>query len=228
MTEIQWALTRASSLPAGDDWLGPQERAVQAALRFPKRKAEWRLGRYTAKRLLSRLVDARPIHRIQIIAAEDGAPEAFVDGHPVDVALSITHRADLAACALVRGSGIGCDLEVIESRTSRFVEDYFTAEEKRAVQKVEALLRDRYVALVWSAKESALKVLRVGLRHDTRDVAIQIEQPGAKGTGWSPLGATMSREGRCFEGWWRQLGNHVLTVACDNPALRIARHDEER
>ena len=117
---VLWSLSRADLLPAGDDWLGPDERAVQAKLRFAKRRSEWRLGRLAAKRLLTDLVGVQAFDRIQIIAAEDGAPEAIVDGYPLEISLSISHRDGIAAAAISRQGRVGCDLEAIERRTSAF------------------------------------------------------------------------------------------------------------
>jgi 4'-phosphopantetheinyl transferase len=225
---VLWSLSRADALPAGDDWLGPSERAVQANLKFPKRRAEWRLGRHAAKRLLTDLVGVQAFDRIQIIAAEDGAPEAVVDGFPLEVSLSISHRDGIAAAAITRHGRVGCDLEAIEPRTARFVEDYFTRSGCEAIVQSPPRLRDRHVALTWSAKESALKVLRTGLRRDTRSVEVEIHDPSARGDVWSPLEVTISPGTRRFAGRWRQLESWVLTVVNDDFSSGVARHDEKR
>ena len=69
--------------------------------------------------------------------------------------------------------------------------------------------RHRLANLIWSAKESALKVLKTGLRRDTRSVEVQHEesQPAA----WARL-RIRSEEGATFPGWWRQYGQFLLTV----------------
>jgi 4'-phosphopantetheinyl transferase len=110
---------------------------------------------------------------------------------------------------------VGCDLEVVEQRSRRFVNDFFTDRERAAVQRTPSAHRDRHVALTWSAKESALKVLRVGLRRDTRRVEVEIEDPEATEENWHPLRVTVSPERRCFHGWWHQDEDLVLTVVCD-------------
>ena len=63
---------------------------------------------------------------------------------------------------------LGCDLEVIEPRSEEFVADYFTTEEQKMVSQAPIADRSKLLALLWSAKESALKALREGLRFDTR------------------------------------------------------------
>lgn len=212
---IHWLLLRASSLPDEDDWLGPEERKVVARLKLPKRRSEWRLGRFVAKHALASLADIDSLDRIQIIAAEDGAPDAFIDGEPIDSSISISHREDAAACAIAPHTKVGCDLEAVEPRTSRFVNDFFTEGERAAVQRQPDAVRDRHIALTWSAKESALKVLRVGLRRDTRCVEVEIEDPETMETGWHLLSATVSPENRRLNGWWRHDEGVVLTVVCD-------------
>jgi len=71
--------------------------------------------------------------------------------------------------------------------------------------------QDRDVAanLIWSAKESTLKVLRTGLRRDTRSVEVAVGAPAAGG--WGRL-SVRSTEGGRFAGWWRHDGRFVLTV----------------
>jgi len=219
---IRWTLLPASELPQGDDWLGAEERKVLAGLRFQKRRSDWRLGRFVAKRTVSSLVGFDDLHRIHILAAEDGAPEAWIDGQRLDSEISISHRDGLAACAVSPGAGIGCDLEAVEPRSSRFVNDFFTERERRAVGTTADAHRDRVVALTWSAKESALKVLRVGLRRDTRSVEVVLDDVEALEAGWHPLRAAVSPEGRNFRGWWREEDRIVLTILSDDETQSIA------
>jgi 4'-phosphopantetheinyl transferase len=208
----RWLLLSQSALPDGDDWLGPEERRVLRGFRFPKRRAEWRLGRFVAKHAVSSFAGIDDLNRIEIIGAEDGAPEAWIDGTRADSDISISHRDGLAACVIADGTRVGCDLEAVEPRSSRFVNDFFTEQECLAVETTTDAHRDRQVALTWSAKESALKVLRVGLRRDTRSVEVELGEVHSVETGWHPLRATVNPEGRILRGWWRQEGEMVLTI----------------
>ena len=79
MTEVRWHHARAGEVPADDDWLTAGERAVVAGLAVAKRRADWRLGRWTAKALLDAVLGV-PLHRVEVRAADDGAPEPYVDG----------------------------------------------------------------------------------------------------------------------------------------------------
>jgi 4'-phosphopantetheinyl transferase len=220
-----WLLLPSSSLPESNDWLGPEEAKTLAGLRLPKRRAEWRLGRLAAKRALASLVDVDELRRIQIVAAEDGAPDAFIDGRPIDLRISISHRDDVAACAVVPDGRVGCDLEAIEPRTQGFIDDFFTAGERASIEETNLARRNRHVALIWSAKESVLKALRVGLRRDTRSVEVEVEAPESDELGWHRFHARSKPENQGFEGLWRPEEKLVLTLVTE-PQRRPARLHE--
>ena len=87
------------------------------ALRIEKRRADWRLGRYTAKSAVGALLGVDP-GRVEIVAAPGGAPVAYLDGVRADVELSLSHRAGRALAVIAsRGAALGCDLELIEARS---------------------------------------------------------------------------------------------------------------
>jgi 4'-phosphopantetheinyl transferase len=50
---MYWLTQKLADVPENDDWLTPNEIICMNKLRFPKRRAEWRLGRWTAKRALA-------------------------------------------------------------------------------------------------------------------------------------------------------------------------------
>ncbi len=206
--EIGWLLGERTDVPEGDDWLSPRERAVQASFRFAHRRASWRLGRWTARRACRGRAD-------EIVAAADGAPEAWHAGTVADLTLSLSHSHERALVVVgPTGQRIGCDLERIEPRSPAFVADYLTAGEAAWVRGHH---RPALAAnLVWSAKESTLKALREGLRYDTRRVVVQV---GAEPEGprWGSLDCAFDGAER-FVGWWRVDRGFVLTVAGDGPA----------
>jgi 4'-phosphopantetheinyl transferase len=225
-----WLMCTEADVPEDDAWLVPAEARVLAGLRFDKRRREWRLGRYAAKRAvlgwLRRGGDASVAHAavavgpgaIEIRAAGDGAPDAWLDGTRLPVALSISHRSGVALCA-VAGAGValGCDVERVEPRSEAFVQDYFTAEERELVARVSAGPGDaRWLAaaLTWSAKEAALKALRVGLRRDTRSVIVKVSDEELTGTGaaWRPIMVIDAIAGAEFTGYWLRRGEYVCVV----------------
>jgi 4'-phosphopantetheinyl transferase len=229
---------RLSDVPSHDDWLTAAESATLAGLRVPKRRGDWRLGRWTAK-LALRAAGAEGL--LEIRAHADGAPEAFEDGAPSRFAISITHTAGRSVCAVApAGAALGCDLERVEHRGGVLTADYFTAAEQAAVAA--AAEPDLVETAIWSAKESALKALREGLRLDTREVVVRLgnargvgqplgDEPGVGGPiadervvgdalgdepgvdGWRPLVVAYGAGRATFAGWWRVVdAESVLTV----------------
>ena len=207
-------LLRPEDVPKEDSWLAPQEARVLAGLRFPKRRAEWRMGRWTAKRAVAEFLDVDP-GLVSILAAPDGAPEAFVAEDRAPVVISITHRAGLAAVAVGSpGVPLGCDLETLEERSPGFVRDYFTDSEQAAIASAPPEDAHCVVAVLWSAKESALKALRTGLRADTRSV----EATTDAGVGACEGGRLIVRQvatGREFIGWWHRVDGMVITFLAE-------------
>lgn len=237
--DVFWLEQAGWSLPARQDWLSEDELATLSKMRFSKRRADWLLGRWTAKRTVSACLNLAPspesLAAIEICPAPSGAPEVFVSKQPASVTISISHSAGRAVCALARGKvALGCDLEKIEPRSDIFVADYFTQEERAWVARAPKDAESALVTLIWSAKESVLKALGAGLRLDTRsievsgfddiapllrpDSSVPVEPvPTASLHRWTSLTAHDSR-GQVFHGWWLRGENLVRTlVAKPNP-----------
>ncbi len=208
-----WSSAGIDDVPSTDEWVDPALADRLAAMRYAKRRSESRLGRWTAKSAVATTLGfdaAEPItlQRIVIANAPDGAPEPYLDGARAPVNIAMTDRADWAVCALVEPPLlVGCDLELVEPRSEMFVRDYLTDAEQALVASHPE--PDMAANLVWSAKESALKVLRTGLRRATRSVEVQLTLDGSPG--WLPLGVH-TIEGRWLPGWWGRFGPFVLTV----------------
>jgi 4'-phosphopantetheinyl transferase len=219
--QVYWLEQTAADVPAEDDWLSASESIHLNGMRFAKRRSDWRLGRWTAKcavaSLLNLPADAQGLAQIEIRPASSGAPEVFVANEPAVVTVSISHRSGAAICAVaMSGVDLGCDQEVIEARSEGFVADYFTPDEQALVARVCEAERSRLVTLLWSAKESALKAVREGLRLDTRSVAVSPINGAFNLDGWSPLQVRYA-DGRSFHGWWQQAQGIVRTLVA-NPA----------
>lgn len=231
MHSVFWVLHNLDLVPDGEDWLGPRELRILAGLTYPKRRLEWRLGRWAAKQAVRRMARQAghetlanaAFADLEILAAKDGAPEVFSSGTPVPVTISISHREGKGACAVGQGCiALGCDIEYVEPRSAAFVADYLTEAERLQVGAAQRQ-RDLVVATLWSAKESALKALRVGLRRDTRSVEVTLEDlhpAGLEATDWRSLVVTDKEQSRRFGGWWRRFDDHVITMAAD-PGLSV-------
>jgi 4'-phosphopantetheinyl transferase len=215
-TPVFLLLCQEDEVPAGDGWLSRPELEVQAGLRFPKRRAEWRLGRWTAKRAIAEaLGDDAPASGVEIRADPDGAPRTLAGNQPLPVSISISHREGRGLCAVVLDPAvaIGCDLELIEPRSDAFVADYFTVAERAFVRASNPNDRALAANLVWSAKESALKALRQGLRADTRSA--EVDLPRLAGLdGWTAF--SVRHATGTLHGWSIRQAELVLTVASPN------------
>jgi 4'-phosphopantetheinyl transferase len=215
-SKVFWLTQSLSDIPQDASWLSQAELAVLAGFRFTKRRDDWKLGRWTAKQAVCRymLKDSPILSDLEIRAAEDGAPEAFMRGEPAGVSISISHSRQKSLCVLgPLGFEVGCDLEWIEPREERFAGDYFRAEEISTLQQFpaeEALL----VNLIWSAKETVLKILRKGLTRDTRSVSIQPSFQGPEDS-WKIWFGRCLESSRSFYGWWRNREGFIYTAASD-------------
>jgi 4'-phosphopantetheinyl transferase len=216
LIEVSWLEQTSADLPAGEDWLSAGEAQRLAGMRFPKRRDDWRLGRWTAKQAVSVYLnlpgDPGSLARIEIRPAPSGAPDVFLENAPAPVVVSISHRAGVAACAVAAPEvALGCDLEIVEQRSDAFATDYFTGGEQELLARASPADRVQLLALLWSGKESVLKALRVGLRMDTRCVAVDpCMGPASGGGDWRPLCAR--HNGEVLNGWWRQTGSLVRTL----------------
>jgi 4'-phosphopantetheinyl transferase len=221
------------TVPAGNDWLSAREAFCLNGMRFAKRRADWRLGRWTAKRAVASCLNLpefpRALARIEIRPASSGAPDVYMSNTCLSVTISLSHRTGTALCTVAPfGVRLGCDLEVIEPRSEAFVTDYFTPEEQDLVARACPAEQSRVLTLLWSAKESALKALREGLRLDTRSVSVTPTVGACDLFGWSPLQARCT-DGQIFRGWWRSTGDVLRTVLADPPpdspiSLRVPAH----
>ncbi len=227
-----WLHRRRADVPAGELWLGPRERAVAARLVIDKRRQDWRLGRFTAKAALAAWLGVAP-ERIEILAAADGAPEAWLDGTRVPVSVSLSHRGDRALAAVTAagadgGAATGCDLELIEPRSDAFIADWLSLSEQRAVRSCHAGDQPLLANLLWSAKEAASKVRRLGLVLDVRHAVVTVHgferhDRWAGATAWRALRVDWDDHAHSPTfGWWRADDDHVMVVAGE-PAPRAPR-----
>jgi 4'-phosphopantetheinyl transferase len=214
---LYWLIQNAADVPENDDWLSDAERDIVAGFRFTKRRNDWRLGRWTVKQAIcayqSLIAPVLAAHEIR--AAADGAPEAFSDGVPERVSISISHSNGKGFCAVgPPGLSVGCDTELIEPREVQFFQDYFTPEEI-ALLRNPPVNRNLVAYLIWCAKESVLKSLREGLRLDTRSIVIHPSFEG-NGNSWNTWSADFLPSARVFHGWWRVADGFVYALTADH------------
>ena len=224
---LGWLEQSLADVSAGNGWLSEAETAVLGRLRFPKRRDDWWLGRWTAKNAIALSLGLprceRDLAAIEIRTLRGGAPAAWIHGQPAAVSLSLSHREGQALCCVAPADvALGCDLETIEARSSGFATDYLAGEELTFIEQLPSPVRDLVVTLCWSAKESALKAMGQGLRRDTRSVAISrecLQEAQEDCGGWRPLRAEVTDPcdtGHTFNGWWRRDGRWVRTILVES------------
>lgn len=192
-----------------------KEREALARFTVPKRRADWLLGRFTAKRLFVLAGEAERESDVSILAAPSGAPEALVGWKESPLALSLTHSHGVAVAALgPAGARVGIDLERIEERPVSFLGDWFTEAEQAFVAAADS--SPLAATLVWSAKEAVMKALREGLRIPAKKVEVA-PVPGPADGSFRPF-AARGPDAESWSGWWRSLDGFVLAAVSDPPS----------
>ena len=217
MAGLGWLTRTLADVPAHDRWLSEREREAMAVLRVPKRRAEWRLGRWAAKAVVAGWKDLHAAD-VEILPAADGAPEARLDEKGLPVAVSLSHRAGRALAAVGDGPGaVGCDLESVEPRSPAFIRQWLRCDERRLLGCLSVERRDLAANLLWTAKEAASKVRREGLRLDLRAATVTAGDLTSPASQWAHLRVAWA-DGPVAAGWWRQEPGWVLALVTDGPA----------
>jgi 4'-phosphopantetheinyl transferase len=228
--KLFWLQKTICEVPSdNNDWLSANEQDYLHSLRVTNRSQDWRLGRWAAKSAVASYLrwDWNRINEIEILSATSGAPEAHLPCGDAPT-ISISHRGGIAMCSVgPKDSVLGCDLELIETRSDTFMRDYFTEGEFALVQQLSAAARSLFANLIWSAKESTLKALHEGLRIPTNQLEVyfpffngncqEIEIESAARQQWQLL--LIGYQSRQFVGWWFLEANVIHTVvgSCHRP-----------
>lgn len=220
---IHWLIESVQDMQEQPDWfLSPAEQAKYAEFQFDKRRREWLLGRWTAKRLVQAVMleqDNRMIalDAIEIANDADGAPYATFQFPHYPFHISLSHSFDRAFCA-ASATRVGADLERILPREQNLVNDFFTTDEIARVNGCLPGTRDLVINAIWSAKEAALKALRKGLSVDTRVVEISLAPFALAPEHWTDFQihfAGGDADWSPLRGWWRVTDGFVLTLAAN-------------
>jgi 4'-phosphopantetheinyl transferase len=224
-THAYWLEQTEADVPLSSHWLSAEEMSRFATLSFEKRQRDWTLGRWTAKRAVASCLqipnDVDLLAEIEIRASPSGAPYVFFFDQPAAVSISLSHSAGCALCVVGSSeASLGCDLELVEPRDRSFVSDFFTQNEQDLLAQAPADEQPMLATLFWSAKESALKALHVGLRFETTCLDVSPTytaehwmsgvDEGAD-IAWLPLSLHRS-DGQILGGCWRCANNMVRTI----------------
>lgn len=228
---IHWLTQSHTELPSplkvkeSARYLNEEEQARYLMLKTRKRRNDWLLGRWTAKRLLQTVIWEKdgitlPLDMITIRNNKDGAPDYHSPLTNRRFSISISHSHEHAFVAVIEKPDVpvGADIELIQARPKGFAETYFTLAEICLGNDLTGQERALWETAAWSAKESVLKALHLGLSVDTRAVSCLIEPVTRLPQTWIPF-AVKCDDGRLpqpalpLNGWWRVDGNFVLTIA---------------
>ncbi|MBM4369717.1 MAG: SDR family NAD(P)-dependent oxidoreductase, partial [Deltaproteobacteria bacterium] len=143
------------------------ELASLAARGTARRQADRLAGQLAANEAVAAL---RPGASFRVARDDRGKP--VVEG-AVDVEVSITHVEGEALALAVQGAHAGIDMEKVEARSEAFVDEWFSAEERRWASG------DADRTAVWAVKEAVLKALGAGMALSPREV--EVHAPPAPG-----------------------------------------------
>lgn len=207
-------------------FLNGKESARLASLSTEKRRRDWLLGRWTAKRLLQTVIwetknTTVPLDLITVSNNPDGVPMIesqlpMIDGK-FSISISHSHGHALVTAVAKSDWPIGADIEQIKPRSETFIDDYFTETEALLVRQVDGALRDIQVTAVWSAKEAVLKALHLGLSVDTRAISCLIDPGKRPSDSWVPFkircdNTRLPKTAPHLSGWWRTMDQFVMTL----------------
>ncbi|HEY7617779.1 MAG TPA: hypothetical protein VH744_13320, partial [Terriglobales bacterium] len=102
MIDVYWLEQTQEDAPAEEDWLSVNEAACLDAMRFAKRRADWRLGRWTAKRAAAIYLGltGEIYGMIEVQPAASGAPKIFLPNGCIPLSISLSHSNGRAVCAM--------------------------------------------------------------------------------------------------------------------------------
>ena len=221
--QLRWLEQTQVEVPFDDEWLTEAERSRMQSLRIEKRRNDWRLGRWTAKRAVAAYFHwpIEDVQQIEIRAQPSGAPEVILPHRQAPPTISISHCGGVALCVVGPPSAaIGCDLEQVRQRDSSFSQTFFTEREQQQLRQRHGDEGFLLETIIWSAKESYLKATQQGLRRDTREVEVDVAEKftAEAETTWLPL--IIHSSGHTTAGFWllnERKVRTLLTIPCSGP-----------
>lgn len=166
MDNFKTHVARFEEMPEEGGFLSAAEQKYYDSLKSAKRRADYALGRWAAKNLLSRHFLPLPLKEIEIVKREDGSPAVTAGGEEKEIYLSISHSNGVAVAAASATGKIGVDIEKTEERSGAWARFSFRPEEM-------ADSTPEFMTELWTKKEAALKVLGVGLSASLHEMSFE-------------------------------------------------------
>jgi 4'-phosphopantetheinyl transferase len=200
------------------DHFSSEELIEYKQFRIPKRQEEWIASRIAGKRLINKVLKTEGLRHSDIMIKKErsGQPYVWIQGiGRIPGGFSLSHSNGYVLCGHTSSveSGFGLDLEMIESRSLEFVQDFFSNQEIKKYHGLSDQERNEYATLVWSAKESFLKAVGVGLSIDTKKIEIVDASRKSNNSVWSEcLVVFNAQKGLFYRILWQRVGNFIWTV----------------
>lgn len=189
-----FAADTPDTLAAAEAALTPAERQIFAGYTFAKRRRDWLLGRWCAKRAAGQALELPP-DQVGIVAGPKGRP--LVVGH--DLPLTLTHGHG-RAIAIVAPEAVGVDLELAREVPGNGWK-FFLSEAERAWLAAGALGPGGEIVF-WAVKEAAYKVMGGEI-----EVMTHLHTTVGPGT------AAVACEGGLLAASWVRAGSFCVAVA---------------
>lgn len=152
----------AMAAPNQARWLHPLELARWQRLRSPMRRQQWLAGRWWLKYLLLKRWNLGIAPRDLLIVSHDArnlgiAPQAYVAGERLPVAMSLSHCEEYVAVALNTEQPGSCGIDVVATTApnASALQTWIAAEEMPGHCDQDS----SPLHIAWAAKEAAFKTL---------------------------------------------------------------------
>ncbi len=201
-----------------DKYFSLEEQAEYSRFKVIKRQYEWISSRIISKKMIKQILKGEKLNLpdIRIKKEETGQPYIYISGQGrLEGKFSLSHSNGYVFCGYSPSKELifGLDLEKIEVRSLEFVQDYFTSREIERYQSLDGNDKEEYTTMVWSAKESVLKTLGLGLSIDTRKVEIIPSEDSSRLTGWnSSLVKLENKMNFMLNVYWQKIDGFIRTI----------------
>jgi len=215
-------------VPGHFDWMHPSEKLFLKSLKFPKRRSDWTLGRFTVKTLLQEsILGDLELKDFYILPGEKRAPVLHVpqgvsnarrpsNARGTSITVSISHSHQKTFCITSDNhQNIGCDLELIEDRSPNFLKDYFTKKEHSLFEDLWKKYLDSktYFTLCWSAKEAVMKATRLGMSLHPKK--IQLKNVEIEDAEWNKIEILNLKTDQNYYGYWKENDGMIYVYLSD-------------
>jgi 4'-phosphopantetheinyl transferase len=171
-------ITSDSERDAYATLLSEDERIRASRFHFERDARRFTVARASVRSILGGYVGAAG-RDLRFDYSHYGKPS--LAGVTEDIRFNVSHSADLAMLAVVRGREVGVDVETIrvEVETDRLAERYFSLRERESLRAIPNPDRVSAFFRCWTCKEAFLKAQGLGLSRslDSFDVEVNPEQP---------------------------------------------------